>query len=110
MGGPFLPQAQATSGMWVQQQHLPAQSHTRNNSHRHPFASHGDRSYRSGNTTDHSDSASANEVENMLVSHQSNRVPISHSGWTTAPPQMTHLNQQGSLTLDKDLIITDRDQ
>jgi len=87
MGGPFVPQAQATA--WVQhQQH---QSHTRNNSHRHPFASHTDRSYWSGNATDHSDSASANEVENMLVSHQSSRIPISHTGWTSAPSQM---NQQ----------------
>jgi hypothetical protein len=109
MGGPFVPQTQAT-GAWVQQQHLPAQSHTRNNSHRHPFTSHADRSYRSGNTTDHSDSVSANEVENMLVSHQSSRVPISHTGWTTAPPQMTHPNQQGSPALDKMLTMTDLDQ
>ena len=95
MGGPFMPQAQATA--WVQhQQHLPAQSHTRNTSHRQPFASHTDRSYRSGNATDHSDSASANEVENMLVSHPSSRVPISHTGWTSAPSQMNHSNQQGN--------------
>ncbi|KAF8236622.1 hypothetical protein L208DRAFT_611030 [Tricholoma matsutake] len=92
MGGPFVPQAQATA--WVQHRHPPAQSHTRNNSHRQPFASHVDREYRSGNTTDHSDSASVNEVENMLVSHQSSRVPISHTGWTTAPSQMNHSNQQ----------------
>jgi hypothetical protein len=97
MGGQFVPQAQAIA--WAQHPHPPAQSHTRNSSHRQPFAGHADRSYRSGGTTDYSDSASANEVENMLVSHQSSRVPISHTGWTTAPPQMNHSNQQCNSTL-----------
>jgi hypothetical protein len=46
----------------------------------------------------------------MLVSHQSNRVPITHTGWTTAPPQMNHLNHQGNPTLDKALTIADLDE
>jgi hypothetical protein len=95
MGGSFLQQ-----GGWAQQQQQAPQpliqTHARNKSHRQPFAAPTDRSYRSGNTSDRSESA--NEVETMLVNHSGNRTN-GNAGWIPPPNAQPRQNQQGLLAL-----------
>ncbi|RDB23263.1 E3 ubiquitin-protein ligase CCNB1IP1 [Hypsizygus marmoreus] len=85
----FPPQPQSGT-IWAQQQGQPG--HARNRSHRQPFPAPADRSYRSGNTTDHSDSA--NEVENLLINTSGRTSGGNYTGWTAAAPQMNRNNQQ----------------
>ncbi|KAG6866529.1 hypothetical protein C0991_003073 [Blastosporella zonata] len=98
----FAPQAQGNA-TWAQQQ-PPQLGHSRNKSHRQPFAAPTDRSYRS--TTDQSDGA--NEVENLLLSNQNGgRGHTNHGGWSSTPQQQhtlrpNHQNVQGMLPVNSE--------
>ncbi|KAF8897248.1 hypothetical protein BD779DRAFT_1667251 [Infundibulicybe gibba] len=91
-GNSFVPQH--NSG-WAQQL-APMQAHARNHSHRQAFGGHeADRSYRSGNTSDRSESA--NEVEELLLhrNHQPAQAVRTHStGWSGAPPSNARPSQR----------------
>lgn len=77
---------QGGNNMPQQQNQMPLQTHVRNISHRQPFAAQStERSYRSGNTSDRSESA--NEVENILMggNHQARRGSMQSAGWSAGP-------------------------
>lgn len=79
--------AQQVSTDWTQTSHRPAPTHSRNLSHRPPFINYmnptGDRSNKSGTTSDRS--TSANEVEHLLTNQQQSRTSIPNGGgWRTS--------------------------
>ncbi|KAF8803810.1 hypothetical protein BYT27DRAFT_6720228 [Phlegmacium glaucopus] len=77
---------QQVSTDWAQLNHRPAPTHSRNLSHRPPFVKYtnptGDRSNRSGTTSDRS--TSANEVEHLLMSQQPRTSIPTGGGWRTS--------------------------
>ncbi|KAJ7117317.1 hypothetical protein C8R43DRAFT_102973 [Mycena crocata] len=94
-GGSFGPSSHSNNQWGQQQQQQHQQQHQqhqqpnsgrRTQSHRQPFATAQDRAYQSGNTSDRS--ASAHEVENMLLGGQNTR-QIPNQGWSTAPTPRT---------------------